>query len=222
MTHLGLGLGIYNQRNAGGGISRTNLRLWKKLQDGAYVDRVVEGNLNIIDSTQFFFMGHFTLEFWVKLTDLTAAYNILQKKTANNVSGYGCHLNTDGTIQLEYSDGTNHFSDSSTTAISTMHEYHHIAIVRDHVDVKFYINKVLDTTISNGTAQIAGNTDSLTIASGTGGTAGGTNFTGVIDDIRIYNHALLSDNVTRHYNLGYNKYLADLYEFSNEFSSEFS
>lgn len=213
MTLLKVGISILEQHQSGGGISRTGLLLWKALRDGSYLDKITPGNLNLT--------GDFTFEFWVKFDNLNAAYNIFQKKTTNQVAGYGVHVNTSGDFRVEYSDGNNHFDSTSTQGVSALDTYFYAGITKTSSQVKIYIDGVLIDTISNGSAAISGNSDDLTIASGTSGLANSTSLNGILDDLRIYNRTLTADEITLHYNLGYGKYKTFISEFSNEFSSEF-
>lgn len=213
MSLLGLGINILNSRNAGSGINREGLELWKQLSDNVYIDKVTPGNINLTQD--------FTLELWVLAGDLATNYNLLQKKTSNNVAGYGVYVNNNGTIQLEYSDGVDHFNGTSGTVFSSLRTYYHIGITRTSNEVKFYIDGTLDSTLSNAGAGLGTNSDNLTIGVGSGGYFNFTAFKGFIGDVRIYNRALAAAEVLKNYNLSYAKYKTQVFAFTPEFTLEF-
>ena len=149
----------------------------------------------------------FTIEFWVK-ADTTACASNAEVIVGRN----------DGVNQLQWWIGCEtggkaaaYISDKNRTnggtylqgSIITDAKWHHIVVVRD-VDtntVKLYIDGQLDVSATDNTQTDLDSSSSLNI--GWLNSGGGHHFTGVIDELAIYNRALLESEIKSHYYLAW-------------------
>jgi hypothetical protein len=152
------------------------------------------------DDSLNFGTGDFTLECWIYMGGGgTGTRRIIDKRDSSN--GYTLSLGISNDLDLELNDGTGYgyFSLSSTLIED---EWSHITVVGDRGgDATCFINGVAKTPIS-----IAGKSGSLSSSSslfiGTDANPPGDIYysTDLIDDIRIYDRALSSDEIKQNHN----------------------
>lgn len=118
---------------------------------------------------------------------------ILRKGEANP-NNYALAI-SDGKVELLL-DGNDSLGFRGNTLLTTG-EWYHVAATWDGSNVRIYVNGVLDTTPASRTGTINTDTRSLYI----GGTIGGDLFDGMIYDVRVYNRALLPEEVVELYGL---------------------
>ncbi|WP_406282660.1 LamG-like jellyroll fold domain-containing protein [Embleya sp. NBC_00896] len=133
-----------------------------------------------------------TLEAWVKPTTVSGWRTILLKERggglsyalyANGTSAPNTSINTTGTNNDTYADGT---SPLATGAWS------HVAATYDGTTLRLYVNGVQVHATAH-TGPIVDTTGTLRIG---GNTVWGEYFTGLIDDVRIYNRPLTPTELT--------------------------
>ena len=158
-----------------------------------------------VDDTDFDFADDesITITTWFKHTTASAQEIILSKF---NEAGYKIIMESDGDITcgLDY-DSTWSPTDFATSTLATYDDgnWHHIACVKDGAtSLSLYIDGVLITTDSSLTAtNTLTNTDPIYIGIDADGTS--NDFTGSLDDIKIYNYARNSAQVIEDMNAGH-------------------
>ena len=97
------------------------------------------------------FPGNFTVEFWAYATVLPTSGNyitIFDCRTSSTGFAVG-FMNTAGTQQLMYFDGTNYINPTNTAA--PINSWHHHAVVRSGSIVTYYVDGISQGTVSSAT-----------------------------------------------------------------------
>lgn len=158
---------------------------------------------------------NFTLSTWVKsdsASNPAASEYIVDKQVATNNPGYNLLFNTSGQIVCQIDDDTSSFPEDSATGSTDYYDntWHHVACVRDIALDKLllYVDGKLHTEDSDLSAVGSlSNADSLTIGA-QDTTAGGTDdFSGDIDEVKIYRLALNPSQIQVEYNQSFGQRL---------------
>lgn len=138
-------------------------------------------------------VNNWTISAWVKAGNFTQAGMAVYMGSDNGVgaTGYGFGLNGSSVLQgfNPYNAG-GYFS--SGQSFSATGQWHHVVMFRGTGQIGFYLNGVLSTPNSSTTVDVP--TD-FTI----GSQNGVRYFNGAIDDVRIFNRALTSNEVIQIY-----------------------
>ena len=143
----------------------------------------------------------FTYSFWVKFKVLGSMENLMTYKT-NLLTTNGAILMRKETTDLITAfiyDGVDYEPRvSSASAIASAGVWYHVAVTFDQIDLKCYLNSVVTTTARALSVPYA-TTNNLII-----GNQGSFSLSAdaTIDDFRLYNRALSSDEVIAIYNQG--------------------
>lgn len=145
----------------------------------------------------------YSLSAWVKTsTNFASDAHIISKDDGSGAYPYRLYMNSSEYACFSMSDGTNSPSVCGSTALNDG-EWHYIAGVRDVASDKLYIyvdGKQINSATDSTTAT-AENSDNFTI--GNGGTSyTSQDFTGTIDEPKIYSGALSSDQIMFDMNRG--------------------
>lgn len=168
--------------------------------------------ISITDTTDSVFdiTSNLTLAAWVNLNSCGSYEGLITK--GNTQQNYSLQISSGCTPQFEYNNGSQ-FTQNSTSSISTG-SWNHVAVTHDGSDVRFYINGVLDRTVS-GIGDFVIGDDPVIIGDDI---FGGSNYLdGMVDDARIYSATLtpaqifdiyeqgapfqLTDNLVAHWKL---------------------
>ncbi len=146
---------------------------------------------------------NYTLTAWVKTsTNFSTDAHIISKDNGSGAYPYRLYMNSSEYACFSMSDGTNSPSVCGSTALNDG-EWHYIAGIRDVATDKLYIyvdGKQINSATDSTTAT-AENSDNFTI--GNGGTSyTSQDFTGTIDEPKIYSGALSSDQIMFDMNRG--------------------
>ncbi|MGI6278201.1 MAG: DUF2341 domain-containing protein [Patescibacteria group bacterium] len=138
----------------------------------------------------------FTVSVWTKATISQGSNKRIVAQGTYQADGWEI-FNSDGKVELRtYQTGT--FQGSSAN-YNDDGKWHHIIVIRKNTTAKFYIDGVLinegtghnSPTISDDNLEIGGNTDHA-----------GYYYSGLIDEVKIYNYALSEEEVRQDYNQG--------------------
>jgi hypothetical protein len=173
---------------------RTIGKLGQGLQFDGVDDVVTLPNNASLDIT-----SNLTLSAWIKTSSAVSSMHIIDGYNFNSpFTGYGFNVTTNcGTGELVFWDGTAWRCNTGSNVIDNV--FHHVVARLDGTTLTFFIDgrksgsDVTATTISSFSG-------SRSIGARSGVGAGF--FNGLIDDVRIYNRALTSDEIKRLYNLG--------------------
>ena len=126
----------------------------------------------------------FTLAAWIYQLE-SGSSRIIDKIGAGTANGP--HLDTHPGVRLRSCSGTC----ISTTTDHTLEEWHHVAVTFDEGDVKIYLDGAVAAE-GSVPSPLAGNSLPLRIGAASDG---GSLFHGIIDDVRVYNHALTETEI---------------------------
>ena len=158
---------------------------------------VFNGSNSVIDFSQPLLINTFSVSFWINSTS-TASQRILGNPYGG-AGDYGWNIRieaTTGHLEVEWSaNGTNPIIlDTATSVIDG--NWHHIVATWDEGSQKIYIDNVPEASSTNASDQYA-TTDTFKIGANWNNTA---HYNGKLDQVRIYNTALGSGDVTNLYN----------------------
>jgi len=123
--------------------------------------------------------GNFTIETWVKRSELNARHNILERNASDKVITF--YIGSDNKIYATTYDGSSSTGVVSNSTVGT--NWTHISFVRNGTTHSLYINGKLDNNIE-GTARNFNVDAPLNIGRWPGD---GFYFNGLLDEIRIWN-----------------------------------
>jgi hypothetical protein len=103
--------------------------------------------LSIADSTDFYFDGDFTIDFWIKLNSTATEYGICGQGTYPADRMY-IRANSSGNGLIEFYEQTSAVALISTTNLGTTN-WHHIAVVRYGNSWKLYIDGVSEASTTD-------------------------------------------------------------------------
>ena len=155
----------------------------------------VNDKITVSDHSSLDIVGDITLSAWVKITMGEADFKTIISKAAslnNALSPWQLRLDDSDKVEFVTGNGTDAVRVSSTNAITE--GWNHIAVTVDENGsnsvVKYFINGVLDRTVSSGWTDYSGYTNSSDLLIAVLGT--GYFHDGYLADVRIYN-AVVSD-----------------------------
>ena len=156
--------------------------------------------ITVSDHSSLDIVGDITLSAWVKITLGESDFKTIVAKAAslnNNLSPWQLRLDDSDKVEFVTGDGSAAVRVSSTNAIKE--GWNHIAVTVDENGsssvVKYFINGVLDRTVSSGWTDYSGYSNSTDLRIGVLGnpsSSAGYYFDGYLADVRIYN-AVVSD-----------------------------
>jgi subtilisin-like proprotein convertase family protein len=129
--------------------------------------------------------GDFTIELWAKTTDSNCA--LIGKRAICSCDNFWNFFLEDGRLKAEFSTSNNcsgYLNITGPTNTLANGNWHHIAFVRSGTTLRFYVDGVLDRTVSS--SQDFNNPAKITLGNIV---CGGQNFGGSMDEIRIWNLA---------------------------------
>jgi len=146
---------------------------------GFLLDGATSSHVTIPDSPSLEITGAITIDAWINSSTLNG--RIVDKITAFGTDGYLLDLVGGQLRMIVQGDGL-----SSPGPLSPG-VFTHVAGVYDGSSLSLYLNGVLVATKATGVTAIPVNSDPLNIGVDS---AGGSNFTGIIDEPRIFGRAL--------------------------------
>lgn len=158
-----------------------------------YVDTKIDDPLDLT--------GAMTISVWVFHRSNATTQHIISKNNNPNESPFQLALiASTNIIRWYHANGVNSDLISSTDTVS-LNAWHHIVAVRTASQVTFYIDGVQDSAGWQSYNASYPAASAVSVKIGTRGDAGNAFFDGKIDELRIYNRALSSDEVSRLYKL---------------------
>ncbi len=149
--------------------------------------------------------GDFTIVGWFNRQTSGTNDVIVSKKNSitSGTVGYIVYINSSGYLSFRVSDNPDQYDLRSTTTQINSSGWNHFAVVWDDdssANTKIYINGTLDNTANYGSTieSIDNISNSSTFEIGSDG-GGGDYFDGLIDEIKIYNRVLSSDEISSLY-----------------------
>jgi hypothetical protein len=157
---------------------------------------VLTGNnsMQVADDDNTFDLGQFTLAAWVSFETSTSNRTIVGKAPDTGFGNYTLHLNGTTAAFPGRSSYNHDFVDGNTGTVASQAalptgQFVHVAVTYDGNRIDTYLDGVGQLSSSNAPVPLL-NDEPLRIGTGIRGA-----FTGLIDDVRIYDRALSGDEV---------------------------
>ncbi|MEK7263930.1 MAG: FG-GAP-like repeat-containing protein [Bacteroidota bacterium] len=142
--------------------------------------------------------GNFSIEAWIKLDSLNKQQGIISEVGEGNIGEYQLVVEFNNKIGFIRQNGAQ-WSVLRSNQIVQANKNYNITAVYDG-SLQLYINgAAISATLTNENNGVSGITETII---GDGNVAGDYPFSGIIDDIRIYNRALDSTEIDSLYHLG--------------------
>src|SRR3989344_1302052 len=167
--------------------------------------------VNVSDNANFDLGGkNFSISFWFKANeDLNTIGDIWSDRRSilqKGVDSIGLAKGADqiffegdvDTALIEFSNGANWFNAQTAKTSWDANTWYHGVITHNQTTMSWYIDGILDSQTTR-TETIQNNNDSLRIGRFD---RNAWSWTGLIDDVRIYNRALSADEIKRLYRIG--------------------
>jgi hypothetical protein len=167
----------------------TNGPVWTT--QGKYGNAITFDGVNdfvsVADNATLDLAGTGTIEAWVRLNATNWWHGVIAKGNANNsaVHNYGIEITDTNRVRCILGSGAA-FQEFDSTITIAANQFRHVACTWNGTTLSLYIDSVLNTSTTQNLTP-TGNTSPLFI-----GQFGGNSdrFSGVIDEVRIYNRAL--------------------------------
>lgn len=144
--------------------------------------------VEVLDDSTLNISSDISIAFSLKMASLPSAETLIFKKT-DGTDGYKVILTSDNKAKFIYYTSSTESSVETTNAI-TAASFNHLTFVKDATDLYVYVDGVLDNS-STGESSIGTSSENLLIGKD------GSNYTTMtFDELRIYNRALDSDEIT--------------------------
>jgi hypothetical protein len=148
-----------------------------------------------------------TIAAWIKTGATTGVGAIVNKFVAGTSNGYQLFVDNGRLCAWYLRDAANHVYDGTSCTLATSgyadNQWHHVAFVVDAAGGRLYVDGVQRATRGwTGVASAPSTTQPLHIGDYAG--AAGAVFSGLIDDVRIYDRALSATEISNFYSSGGN------------------
>ena len=151
----------------------------------------------VTNESSYRFSSDFSLSTWVKVPTTLAGYEAVIGKYAVTPSGWDFGIGSNGKARMSLR-GTSTLDVSSGAGPDLRdNQWHHVVTVNTPTSIETYVDGILQNTMT-GTWTATTNTDSLYI--GNRDSNGTTTFSGMIDEVRVYNRALTESEIKALYN----------------------
>ena len=130
---------------------------------------------------------NFTVECWVNFSTNSIGYQpILGNTGTADYQGWICILESNNTLWFRSSDGGSWAWNISSGVVPSINNWHHIAVVRNGINLTMYLNGVSISTIATlGTSSIHSPTGAFYVGRYPFFPAGSRDFTGSMADVRV-------------------------------------
>jgi hypothetical protein len=146
---------------------------------------------------QSFSSGILTVTAWINPTAFVADKGIVSKSKGFTTEGYfDFKIGSTGVtskLALNISNGSATFTANSADNSLSPSQWQHVAVTLDGTNIKFFVNGAQSGTTASETYKPASTTDSVKI--GRAYNYSGYTFSGLMDEVRIYNRALSANEI---------------------------
>ena len=146
--------------------------------------------VNVPDSNSLDLTTGMTIEAWVRPSSLGSAWRTVVLKQQTGALAYGLYANNNATRPVGYVFNAAERSAGGSSALA-VNTWSHLATTYDGANLRLYVNGVLAATTAT-TGNIVVSTGVLRIG---GNSVWGEYFSGLIDEVRIYNRALSAGEI---------------------------
>lgn len=148
---------------------------------------------------------NFTMSCWMKITSYGAGNSFIFQNGANDANGMTLYISNAGVLHGDIAfvaDVNSAFTLSTAT-------WYHIAWIRNGGTSQLYVNAVAKGSTSASTPNSPGSYTTIGAWTNAAGTVTGY-FNGLIDDVRLYERAISTTELTNMYNKGIDASLNDI------------
>jgi len=157
---------------------------------GGYINRGAVTNTTPID----FSTENWSISWWIYLNTLSDSKQMIGKWGASPGVVFLFRTKSNGQIELYERDGTTNFLETTSAGTIAAGQWYNMTYSRSATEAKFYLNGSLNKTMSRTNAINQGGTEPINI-----GGNGSSGIDGKIDQVRIFNKAISSSEVTTLY-----------------------
>jgi hypothetical protein len=163
----------------------------------------------------------FTIQFWAKPSSIASNMRMVTKGVSSNGDWMISFSGTDNVRVYAKDSNGNELDTLSNFATLSINTWAMVTVIIDTPNDKILFYKDNQSTATEKTgASWSGTFNNTRVLRVGDHASGSTRFDGLIDDVRIYNRALSSDEVEQNYKAGLNKHKASS-SFSDDFSSDY-
>ncbi len=164
----------------------------------AYSFDGVDDYLEVLHSSTLDISSNISISTWINVSQNNISQRIVDKTTVNGNDSYMLDIRPDNTLRFLVAAPPNVTSTaSSNSIIFNTNKWYHVVSTYDGNVVKFFVNGVFVNDFSISGSNIR---NDLNLSIGANSLLNGDWFNGKIDDIRIYNTALPSQQITEIFN----------------------
>jgi len=151
--------------------------------------------IDIPDTTELRIIGDLTLEAWVYITDAVGDNTIISKEYLHE---YSFFVNAFGALGFYHGDGASEYNTVAPAGSVGLNDWYHVILVRNTGTTKLYgyVNGILHLSPDYTKTPTAG---AHNVEIGRQAVTATRKFTGLMDEVRIYNRALSADEVSWRY-----------------------
>ena len=149
--------------------------------------------------------NNFTMSCWVKITSYGAGNTFIFQNGANDANGMALYITNAGVLHGDIS----FVADVNSAFTLNTATWYHIAWIRNGGTSQLYVNAVAKGSTSASTPNSPGSWTTIGAWANAAGTVSGY-FTGLIDDVRFYERAISTTELTNMYNKGLDASLNDI------------
>jgi hypothetical protein len=143
--------------------------------------------------------SNWTVEAWINTTTTTLGGIVRKTNVSSWFATYDLEIKADGNISWFLRDDVGNSANADSTAPVNDGSWHHILGVKNGSTLELYIDGVLHNTADGSGLGSINPIDDLYIGAMSNGGAPLNFFDGCIDDVRIYNRALMAGEVMANY-----------------------
>lgn len=204
----GYGTVANNSGNQGSSLNATtyNSTPWSQNgKNGKALNYDGSSNYYAQSNTDYLFNDDQAFSTWIYPTNVTGLRGILATHNYASNSNFGLNICNTGKIGISigYTDETREFCTKLSAATLTTNQWYHLILTYSlsNNTVKLFINGVLDSTWTlTKTAKFT--TGRILIGQWSNNLIGSYLFSGLIDEVKVYNYALTEDEIKLDYNQG--------------------
>jgi VCBS repeat-containing protein len=160
------------------------------------VSSVTTGVVTVTNSAVNRLTNNFTAMGWIRPNSVSGYQRVIATARTKSNNGWSMGL-WYGTLLFSTNGKKDYYSSSSSSGLKAGQWYHVAAVMDSSNAVTFYLDGVLVGTIAGASPAVADTDDVLQIGGSTasGGSALIDPFNGLIDDLRVYDHAMTASDI---------------------------
>ncbi len=175
-----------------GGYRPTIGKVGQALSFNGSSDYIVVSSSTLLNLT-----GDVTISLWLKPGSTQSDNAAVLNKYSSSSGGFTLQQNNSTTNQYVFAwgNGSSYTCEATTTIILTANVWQHVMVVKSGSTVTGYVNGVIHDSCTGAFSTVSYSSDNVTL--GRRASAGDRYWSGVMDDVRIYNRALTTKELAQ-------------------------